>query len=80
MPTWTDNIVPDWVRITGVAVNPKQGGISVSIPVFQYTASGEFVQKYESIKAASDKTGLTTAAISKAARTGKKLEGYRWSK
>lgn len=67
------------VRMKGKAL-PKYVYDKLKTPVYQFDKQGNFLKKYDSIKAASDKTEIDRASISNAA-SGKRSSagGYLWS-
>lgn len=48
-------------------------------PVNQYTARGEFIQRFPSVKAAAQEVGGTPGNLSSAAKSQRKAYGFLWS-
>jgi len=61
-------------------INKKTGNNKLATPVRQFTKDGEFIQKYNSMQIAKDKTGINTGLITKSCNEEKIVGDYIWIK
>ena len=61
------------------AINSKKSAIKRSIPILQFTKSGEFIKEWSSINEASRQLGIALSSIAACLRYGRKhAGGFVW--